>query len=104
MLRFFILDFDDVYDEVEDYENGVQPMAYLISVDDIDEAKRCVDIARERFVITKDFNPAFSDLFEEELEKHEIKFQYLGDINITFGERRNGFIGYIDYWVDVVLV
>lgn len=89
----FILDFDGTYDNEDNYDNGVEPLVYLIPLDKQAEVERIAQKASYAFNTDEDGCCwCIGDYFEEFLSQKKIDFQMIGSIDLTFGERQVNYL------------
>lgn len=88
----FVLDFDGTYDNEYDYEDGAQPLVYLVPTS---ETKRIGAYAKEAhndFHSDDSGSMCIGDYFEEWLDNNGIDYRRVGSLNLTFGERRGEYL------------
>lgn len=87
----FVLDFDGTYDNEDEYDDGVQPLVYLIPLDKQIEVENCAKKAHlDFFEDTSDW--CIGDHFENNLDENGIEFKLVGRIDLTFGERQKNYL------------
>lgn len=82
-----VIDFDGTYDNEGWGGNGVEPAVYLIPLDKQIEAENLAREAASMFQEPDEQTP-IGDIFEDLMEKNGIKYQYVGSLDITYGERQ----------------
>lgn len=90
----FVLDFDGTYDNETPDSYGVEPAVYLIPLNRQIEVEQAARETSDEFNMT-DYCECIGDLFEKRLREKEIRFQYVGNILLTFGERMSNYL--VDY-------
>lgn len=95
---FFVLDFDNTYDNEELDSNGVQPIVYLIPSNKEKDVERYAIMAHDDFHLdeNKKLGLTITDYFEEWMNNNGVKFKPVGKIDLTFGERQ------VDYLADYI--
>lgn len=96
MIRtFFVLDLDGTYDIEDPEDYGVTPAVYLVPEKDIEEIQALAIEAGEEFNEAQS-DDAIGDLFAIKMKENGIPFQFVGNLEILFGERQEGYLaGYI---------
>lgn len=93
----FVLDCDATFSLEAEDESGVRPEVYLVPEERIVEVQGCAFNAGRRFGDDYELDPdCIGDYFETFMEELNIPFQYVGNINLTFGERQ------VDYLADYI--
>lgn len=100
MYTFFVVDFDGTYDMEPEDEVGVEPAVYLIPLNKQREVEKAAENAHDIFHETNN-GSTILDIFEGLLNKKRVKYQYIGDLEITFGERQTDYLP--DYLPKVVV-
>lgn len=100
MYTLLIIDFDGTYDMEPEDEVGVEPAVYLIPLNKQKEVEKIAEKAHDIFHETNS-GSTILDIFEGLLNKKGVKYQYIGDLNITFGERQTDYLP--DYLPKVVV-
>lgn len=88
----FVLDFDGTYDNEEDYENGVQPLVYLVPTSEIKRVGAYAQESRNDFHSDDSGSMCIVDYFEEWLDNNGIDYRRVGSLDLTFGERRGEYL------------
>lgn len=88
-----VLDFDGTYNNEQEDELGVSPSVYLIPLDKQIEVERLANTAHDIFHSSCGF-ACIGDIFENLMKANRIKYQYVGSLEIPFGERQ------VDYLPD----
>lgn len=102
MYSLFVLDFDRTYDFEDPDDYGVRPSVYLIPAEKRSEVRELAYEAHRKFHEDEDCNGnCIGDYFEEGLEKNEIWWKYVGDLDVPFGERKQD---YLSDYVNVTVV
>lgn len=85
---FFVLDFDGTYSNEDPEDYGVEPSVYFIPKDKIEEVTNIAHKVHNEFHDNEDENDmCIGDLFEAVLKENGIKFQLVGSLHVTSGER-----------------
>ena len=84
---FFVLDFDNTYDNESDDELGVQPLVYLVPKDRIKDVHYYAKQASNDFHSEDSCDLCIGDYFEECLDNNNVDFRRVGNLDMTFGER-----------------
>ena len=100
MYTLLVIDFDVTYDMEPEDEFGVEPAVYLIPLNKQKEVEKTAEKARDIFYETNS-GSTILDIFERLLNKKGVKYQYIGDLKITFGERQTDYLP--DYLPKVVV-
>ena len=100
MYTLLVIDFDVTYDLEPEDEFGVEPAVYLIPLNKQKEVEKTAEKARDIFYETNS-GSTILDIFERLLNKKGVKYQYIGDLKITFGERQTDYLP--DYLPKVVV-
>lgn len=100
MYTLLVIDFDVTYDMEPEDEFGVEPAVYLIPLNKQKEVEKTAEKARDIFHETNS-GSTILDIFERLLNKKGVKYQYIGDLKITFGERQTDYLP--DYLPKVVV-
>lgn len=100
MYTLLVIDFDGTYDMEPEDESGVEPAVYLIPLNKQKEVEKTAEKARDIFYETNS-GSTILDIFERLLNKKGVKYQYIGDLKITFGERQTDYLP--DYLPKVVV-
>lgn len=93
MWTLFVLDFDGTYGNKHDEDYGERPEVYQIPLDKQGEVENLAGEAA-RFHSYTDICEHIGDIFKGLLEEHNIKYHYVGELKIRFGERQ------VDYLAD----
>lgn len=95
---FFVLDMDATYSIEEENSTGVVPSVYLIPLERQLEVESLALKASEDFLkdTENDYCFCIGDYFEGYLKERNIPFKYVGDVDLTFGERQ------VDYLADYI--
>ena len=96
MWTLFVLDFDGTYNTVHDEEYGEKPEVYQIPLDRQLEVENLAREATRRFYLCTDVCEPIGDILKGLLEEHNIKYHYVGELKIRFGERQ------VDYLADYI--
>lgn len=94
LYTLLILDFDLTYDNEPEDELGVSPSVYLIPLDKQIEVEKLASRAHDMFHSSHDIFLSIGDIFEDLMKANRIKYQYVGSLEIPFGERQ------VDYLAD----
>lgn len=92
MIRtLFVLDFDGTYnlEDLEDY--GVSPAVYLVPERSIEKIQALAVEAEEEFSEALSDDP-IGDIFARMLKENGIPFQFVGSLEIPFGERQEDYL------------
>jgi len=94
---FFVLDFDNTYDNEELDSNGVQPIVYLIPSNKEKDVKRYAIMAHDDFHLdeNKKLGLTITDYFEELMENNDCDYKRVGTIDLTVKERKTNYL--VDY-------
>lgn len=93
MYSLFVLDFDRTYDFEDPDDYGVRPSVYLIPEEKLMEVRKLADEAHRKFHDDEYCNGnCIGDYFEEVLEENGTWWQCVGELNITFGERKQDYL------------
>lgn len=94
----FVLDVDATYNCEEEDGLGVGPSVYLIPLEKQLEVEALAFKASRNFMkdTENDYCFCIGDYFEGYLEEANIPFKYVGDVDLTFGERQ------VDYLADYI--
>lgn len=84
----FVLDFDNTYDNESYDELGVQPLVYLVPKDRIKDVHYYAKQASNDFHSEDSCDLCIGDYFEEWLDNNNVDFRRVGNLDMTFGERR----------------
>lgn len=102
MYTFFVLDYDGTYDNEADYTYGVSPSVFLIKESEQKQVEELAVEANRQFHSTlQETNECLGNIFENLMKKNNIFFQYIGDLQILFGERQ---INYLPDYIPRVVV
>lgn len=88
----FVLDFDGTYDNENDYEDGVQPLVYLVPTRETKRVSAYAKEAHNDFHSDDSGSMCIGDYFEEWLGNNGIDYRLVGSLNLTFGERCGEYI------------
>lgn len=89
MYTLFVLDYDATYNS----ENGVNPSVYLIPMDKQLLVERLAKKAVEEFTKITSTWVGIGDYFEASLEENNIRYQYIGSIELlAFEERQKDYL------------
>lgn len=91
---FFVLDFDETYDVKgsSEFFYGITPMVYLIPEEKKEEVENCAMKARDDFHTDLSSDWGIGDYFEDNLKENKIDFKYVGEIKLTFKERKEEYL------------
>lgn len=92
--KLFVLDKDGTYNNETPDSVGVQPSVYLIPLDKQIETEHFAVTASQMF--QQNSCGCMDSVFEKLLDGNKIPFKYIGDIDLTFGERQ------VDYLADYI--
>lgn len=92
MWTLFVLDFDGTYNNEYREGYGARPEVYQIPLDRQREVESLVREATRRFHLCMDVSEPIADIFKGLLEKHGIKYHYVGDLKILFGDRQKDYL------------
>lgn len=96
MWTLFVLDFDGTYGNKHDEDYGERPEVYQIPLDKQGEVENLAGEATRKFNSCTDVCESIGDIFKGLLEEHNIKYHYVGELKIRFGERQ------MDYLADYI--
>lgn len=96
MWTLFVLDFDGTYNHEYKEGYGVRPEVYQIPLDRQREVEGLAGEATRKFNSCTDVCESIGDIFKGLLEEHNIKYHYVGELKIRFGERQ------MDYLADYI--
>lgn len=96
MWTLFVLDFDGTYGNKHDEDYGLKPEVYQIPMDKQRDVESLAGEATRRFHLCTDVCEPIGDIFKGLLEEHNIKYHYVGELKIRFGERQ------VDYLADYI--
>ena len=88
----FVLDFDNTYDNESDDELGAQPLVYLVPKDRIKDVHYHGEQAHNDFHSEDSYDLCIGDYFEEWLGNNNVDFRRVGNLDMTFGERRGDYL------------
>ena len=100
MYTLLILDYDATYDNEPEDEFGVSPSVYLIPLDKQIKVESLANTAHDMFH-SIDISVTIGDIFEDLMKANGIKYQYVGSLEIPFGERQ---VDYLPDYLPRVLV
>lgn len=94
----FVLDMDCTYSNEDTESIGVQPLVYLIPLQEQKKVESCARKACDDFFLkdNENLDLCIADYFEEELKNDGIDFKLIGSIDLPFGERQ------VDYLADYI--
>lgn len=92
----FVLDMDCTYSNEKMESMGVQPLVYLIPLQEQKKVESCARKACDDFYLKENLDLCIADYFEEKLKNDGIGYRLIGSIDLTFGERQ------IDYLADYI--
>lgn len=92
----FVLDFDGTYDMEAPDSYGVRPIVYLIPMDRQRDVEHYAAMASQDFHSDKDGCMTIADYFHEWMDNNNCAYKVIGEIDLTFGERR------VDYLADYI--
>ena len=92
----FVLDFDGTYNLEYSEDYGERPEVYQIPLDKQRDVESLAREASKKFNSCTDACEPIGDIFKGLLEDNGIKFHYVGELKIRFGERQ------VDYLADYI--
>lgn len=92
----FVLDFDGTYNLEYSEDYGERPEVYQIPLGKQGEVENLAGEAARIFHSYTDICEHIGDIFKGLLEEHNIKYHYVGELKIRFGERQ------VDYLADYI--
>lgn len=92
MWTLFVLDFDGTYNNEYKEGYGVRPEVYQVPLDRQREVESFAGEATIRFHFSSDLQEPIGDIFKGLLEEHGIKYHYVGNLKIRFGERQENYL------------
>lgn len=94
---FFVLDFDNTYDNEEPDSNGVQPIVYLIPSNKERDVEHYARMAHNDFHSDEngELGLTITDYFEEWMENNDCDYRRVGAIDLTVKERKTNYL--VDY-------
>lgn len=93
---FFVLDFDDTFDNEEPDSLDCTPLVFMVPEDQIDAVKYLAYDAHDTFHEDIDGSICIGDYFTEFLDENKIPYMKIGEIPLRFIERR------CDYLADYI--
>ena len=96
MWTLFVLDFDGTYGNEHNEDYGLKPEVYQIPMDRQREVENLAAEASKKFHYCADVCEPIGDIFKELLDENNIKYHYVGELKIRFGERQ------IEYLADYI--
>lgn len=93
---FFVLDFDDTFDNEEPDSLDCTPLVFMVPEDQIDAVKYLAYDAHDAFHEDIDGSICIGDYFTEFLDENKIPYMEIGEIPLRFIERR------CDYLADYI--
>lgn len=94
MYTFLVLDFDGTYDNEPEDSYEVEPLVYQIRVDQQIRAEQLARKASEAFNDTEgeDWDSPIGDLFERYMTEENLYCRLIGELHVTFGERKQVYL------------
>lgn len=89
---FFVLDFDNTYDNESNDGLGVQPLVYLVPKDRIRDVGYYAEQAHNDFHSDENYDLCIGDYFEEWLGNNDVDYRRVGSLDLTFEERRGSYL------------
>lgn len=84
---FFVLDFDDTFDNEEQDSLGCAPLVFMVPEDQIDAVKYLAYDAHDAFHEDIDGSTCIGDYFTDFLDKNKIPYMLVGMIPLPFIKR-----------------
>lgn len=81
---------DETYDNEDENEYGVTPLVYLVPEERLSDVHRCAKDACRDF--HTDWTMCIGDYFEERMSDGGIDYRPVGEIKLTFKERREDYL------------
>ena len=88
----FVLDFDETYNNNPKDDDGVQPVVYLVPQNKLEEVRNLAHQSKNDFWSDDESDLCMIEYFEKYLDTNNIDFKVVGDINLTFGERKGSYL------------
>ena len=86
----FILDFDDTYDNEQEDSYGVKPSVYLVPTKRLKDVHHYAEEAHKDF--QEDWSMCIGDYFEEWMDNNGVNYRRVGELELTFEERRGDYL------------
>lgn len=93
MWTLFVLNFDKTYCNHSPKDSGVPPLVYLVPKDKVKDVKECAKRAQNDFWDDNSSDGIeIDESFEKYLSDNHIDFRLVGDIDLTYGERKGQYL------------
>lgn len=88
----FVLDFDGTYNYEYEEDYGVNPEVYQIPLDRQIDVENLAKKAARIIINSPNVFESIGDAFKWLLVEHGIKYHYVGNLKIRFGERQRDYL------------
>lgn len=89
---FFVMDYDGTYDNEDDDSSGVEPTIYMVPQNKLAEVCKLATLASDMFAKNVEYDVCIGDYFEQMLEDKGILFKNIGNIPLSFEERKTDYL------------
>lgn len=88
----FVLDFDETYDNEQEDDYGVKPMVYLVPTERLNDVHHYAEEAHDDFHADDTGSMCIGDYFEEWMDNNGVDYRIVGELELTFEERRGSYL------------
>lgn len=88
----FVLDFDKTYDNEPEDGYGVKPLVYLVPTERLRDVHHYAEEANKDFHADDTGSMCIGDYFEEWMDNNGVDYRIVGELELTFEERRGDYL------------
>ena len=88
--NLFVLDFDSTYDNEQEDSYGVKPLVYLVPTERLKDVHHYAKEAHKD--LKEDCSMCIADYFEEWMDNNGVDYREVGELELTFEERRGVYL------------